>query len=338
MNTSWTEKRINRCAGEIFLLCFLAYAFSYIGRQNFSACLPAMIRDGTLTKAFGGYITTAYMAFYGTGQLLNGIVGSHMQPPYLIGLGLFGAGLMNVLMGLCAQPWIMMVIWSLNGLFHSMLWVPMLRIFTDYLPHAKQYAAGVNVAASVPVGTVCAILIPALLLNVSDWRTVFLVCGLLLLTASAVWTVSHIRLRCYITMMEQQSRVNKTIQADSHQSARSSSPPTRHSLLSVILASGLLLVLLCLCCNGALKDAMTAWVPTFLSEHFGLNESMSALVAVIIPIVSISGAYVSTWLNRRFLHNSCTAAASCLRCRRYAFCVSVWLGNEALFFVPFVWL
>ncbi len=304
MNTTWTEKKINRCAGELFLLCFLAYAFSYIGRQNFSACLPAMISDGTLTKAFGGYITTAYMVVYGSGQLLNGIGGSRIRPQYLIGCGLCGAGLMNLCMSFCSLPWLMLVIWSLNGLFHSMLWAPMMRVFTDHLPESKRYAAGVNIAASIPVGTVCAYLIPALFLRVSDWHTVFAVCGGLLLLAFAVWTCGNLRLRAYIASMEAQCRVSRQAVTDHHASTENRhATGTRPSLISVILASGLLLVLLCLLCNGALKDAMNAWIPTFLSERFGLDESTSALVSVIIPIVTVSGAYVSTWINKKYIHN-----------------------------------
>lgn len=313
MNTTWTDKKIQRSATEIFLLCFMAYAVSYIGRQNFSACLPAMISDGTLTKVFGGYITTAYMLFYGSGQLLNGIIGSHVRPQYLIACGLCGAGIMNLCMGVCHLPWLMLIIWSLNGLFHSMLWAPMLRIFTDHLPTSRRYAAGVHIAASIPIGTVFAYLIPALMLRVATWRMVFLVCGSTLLAAFILWVACHLRLKAYISMMDAECRQRRSAEmqeaegstagSTSAHASTSTTPATYHSLPSVIVASGLLLVLLCLFCNGALKDAMTAWVPTFLVEQFHLSESSSALVSVIIPIVTVSGAYVSTWLNKRFLHN-----------------------------------
>lgn len=306
MDSQWTRKRINRNAAEVFLLCFMAYACSYIGRQNFSACLPAMISDGTLTKVFGGYISTAYMSVYASGQLLNGIIGSRVRPQLLIGCGLCGAGLMNVCMGLCKVPILLLIIWSLNGFFHSMLWAPIIRVFTDHLPEEKRYAAGVNIATSIPVGTVCAYLLPALMLKIANWRVVFFTCGGVLLLAFGIWTVCNLALKGYLDRMDEQCRLTRAAMQDAGAATAPTdrrATPVRPSLLRVILSSGLLLVLLCLFCNGALKDAVTAWVPTFLSEQFRLDESRSALISVIIPIVSVSGAYVATWLNKRFLHN-----------------------------------
>lgn len=314
------EKKLTRAAASVFWLCFLAYSFSYIGRQNFSACLPAMIGEGVLTKLQGGSISTAYLIAYATGQLVSGLVGSRVRPLYMIAIGLGGAGLCNIGMGLCHTTALFLPIWLCNGLFQSMLWSPIVRFFTDHLDAEQRYRAGVNIAPAVPVGTVLAYLLPALLLGRIGWRGVFLVSGGALLLADAVWVLGNRRLRSRLQIMAK--RVSATgaaaacaaaapaaSHADLSATEQTGTTAKRPALVTVVLASGLLPVLLCLACNGALKDAVSSWAPTFFKERFGLSGSRSALVSVIIPIVSVSGAYVSTWINKRFLHNELYSSA-----------------------------
>ena len=294
-----TPVSVNRSANTLFLYCFIAYALSYLGRQNFSACLPSMMAEGVLDKTWGGYITTAYMMVYAAGQFVNGVSGTRIKPQYMIGIGLGGAGIMNLCMGAVSSPVLMLLIWSGNGLFQSMLWAPMIRVFTDRLPKEKQYAAGVNIAPSIPVGTVLAYLLPGILLTFASWRTVFFVMGVILLLACLGWTVGHVYLKKYIDYMEEKCRHERTVQATGNVS------PSRPeaSLFFVMISAGLLFVLPCLLCLGALKDAVTAWMPTFFAESFGMDGASASLITVIVPAVSVSGAYVSTWINKRFIRN-----------------------------------
>lgn len=315
----WTPRRVGRCATQLFLYCFLAYACSYIGRKNFSACLPAMIGEGLLTKTVGGYVTTAYMLVYGAGQLINGVIGSKVKPKYMIGIGLCGAGLCNLTMGLVPTATAMPFIWAFNGLFHSMLWAPIIRVFTDLLPADRRDSAGTNIAASCSVGAVLAFLIPSVLLRFGHWRTVFYVSGGILLAAFLVWVVGNRFLSAYTAMMERACQLEReSLREQTESEAMGSHRKVKHSLPAVIIASGLWLILFGLFCNGALRDAVETWAPTFLSEQFGLDSSLAALISVIIPIVSITGTYAANWLHDKFIHNelytACTMFAIATLC------------------------
>lgn len=298
------QKKVNRSATRLFWLCFLSYTYSYIGRKNFSACLPAMIAQGFLTKSLGGYITTAYMILYGTGQLISGIVGSRVKPKYMIGLGLLGAGVCNLLMGVMPYASILPVIWAANGLFHSMLWSPIIRVFTDLLPEERRSSAGTNIAASCSVGAVLAFLIPAAVLKFSHWRIVFYVSGGLLLLAFIIWVVGNGTLAKYIKMMEQACASERKILREKAPTASGDVPSVKKpSLIAAMTASGLWLLLFGLMCNGALRDAVESWAPTFLSEKFRLDSSTAALISVIIPVVSLAGTYTANWLHEKVIRN-----------------------------------
>lgn len=309
-DAEWTTRRVGQCATRLFLYCFMAYACSYIGRKNFSACLPAMIEEGFLTKTVGGTVSSAYMLVYGIGQILSGIIGTRVRPRFMIGVGLCGAGLCNLAMGLIPSAGFMPLIWAFNGLFHSMLWAPIIRTFTDLLPTGRKEKAGTNISASCSVGAVLAFLLPGFILRFANWRVVFYISGGILLTAFLIWVVGNHFLAGYIRMMEEATRLERAaILQRAETQAASDNRKVKRSLLTVLISSGLWVVLFSLICNGALRDAVESWAPTFMADQFALDSSTAAIISVVIPIISITGTYFSNWLFLKKLKNELVTAA-----------------------------
>jgi sugar phosphate permease len=253
------------------------------------------------------------MLAYGAGQMLSGIIGTRIKPRYMIGTGLCGAGLCNLAMGFIPVAGIMPVVWALNGLFHSMLWAPIIRTFTDLLPAGRKEKAGTNIAASCSIGAVLAFLIPGIILKFGGWRTVFYISGGVLLTCFLIWVVGNRFLSGYIRMMEEATRQERAAileKAESRNAAEGVTRRVKRSLPAIMLASGLWVVLFGLICNGALRDAVESWAPSFLKAQFGLDSSTAAIISVIIPIISISGTYVANWLHEKVLRNELRTAAT----------------------------
>ncbi len=296
------ERRVGRCADRLFLYCFLAYTVSYLGRKNLGACLPAIIEEGLITKSGAGYITTAYMFLYGMGQVISGFLASRIPPQCIIAVGLMGAGLCNLGMSAGSSLLFFVFIWAFNGLFNSMLWAPIVRVFTDQMPPVKRERAGVNISASCVVGAILAYLTPAAVLRLARWRVVFLIAGGVLWLMALVWIVGNRGLRPYLRMMEDASQLERT-QLPTRAASPGDAEPKKRSFIRVFLISGLCFMILPLSCNGALRDAVETWAPTFMTEAFGLEDSMAALTTVIIPLVSLLGPYVADGLYRRVLHN-----------------------------------
>ena len=64
---------------------------------------------------------------------------------------------------------------------------------------------------------------------------------------------------------------------------------------------GMLLVftMLAICLQGSLRDGVTTWVPTYISEVFNLGSEISILSGVGIPVFSlVSIKVVSVFYNR----------------------------------------
>lgn len=303
-----TQKQVIHFANQLFWYCFLAYLCSYIGRKNFSACIPAMIEDGFLTKTFGGYISASYMIVYCAGQLINGILGSRYKPVYMISIGLFGAAVCNLLMGVMPSAIPMPVIWAVNGLAHSMLWAPIIRVFTDQIPDERRLWAGANIGASCCLGAVLAFVIPAIVLKYSTWRNVFFLSSIILFASFFIWILGNHKLRDYlkfigITCKHERAHVYKKTSRDDNDVNLTNAHPKKNTLIGIVLASGIWMVFFALLCNGALRDGVESWVPTFLKEQFNISTSLASLISVVVPVVSISGTYTSNWLNNRYIKN-----------------------------------
>lgn len=311
MNKSTIEKSTRR----LFWLCWLAYSTSYVGRLNFSACMAAMMADGGLTKAYLGSVGTGFLACYGAGQLINGMLGDRVSPKIMVGIGLFGAGFANIWMGVNTIPAMMIFIWCANGYFHSMLWSPIIRVLSEWLPKAKQSRAGANISTTIPVGTIMSYLLSSIILTFTGWRLVFIVDGILLIAASLVWAFGISTLKEYISKREGIKIPQEAL------TAGSAPLPTGkvRRLPALIIGTGLIFAVMAIMFNGVLKDGVTLWVPTYMTEFFSVTPQFSAALSIVMPVVSLGGAYTAVWMNNKYYKNELTTTGVLFGVSAFAF-------------------
>ena len=298
------DKEISKSVRRLFLLCWFAYSMSYIGRLNFSACMAEIAAEGSLTKAYLGSIGTGFLACYGAGQLVNGLLGDKISPKYMVGTGLFGAGLANIFMGLNTAPGLMFFIWCANGWFHSMLWSPIVRVLSEWLPKDNQSKAGVNISTTIPVGTIASYTLSSVVLSVAGWRAVFVIDGALLAVASLIWFGGITSIKEYIARREG----IKTPEHSDKAGAQPQETGKSRSMPALIIGTGLIFAVFAILFNGILKDGVTLWVPTFITEFFHVEPNFSAALSVILPVVSLAGGYTALWANKKYFNNELTTA------------------------------
>mgnify|MGYP001034141065 CR=1 FL=1 len=271
---------------HIFWLCFLVYSVTYIGRYNYSAAIPAMTLDG-FDKGLLGLYGTGFFICYGVGQLVSGVLGDHIPPRHMITVGLIGSGAVNLLMGLVPPG--MHWLWCINGLLQSMLWSPIARLLAEWLPLAQCKRAMVNISFTMAVGALAAYGLAALMLLLLSWRWVFLAAALCLIACGAVWAACMSR----IETRNAHKRIVYQAGPDQEEAGPAGMPLAR-----VVLLSGLLVVGVALMSDGILKDGVSMWIPTYLTEQFGLGAAASSLAATLLPVLNLLGIYLTDRLNR----------------------------------------
>ncbi|WP_320129419.1 MFS transporter [uncultured Sphaerochaeta sp.] len=114
-----------------FLLCWLVYFTSYIGRLDFPSVMAQLIQLGKLTASQAGTINMAYFFAYGMGQILNGFLGDRLKAKHMIFCGLFCSGIINGAMIFASNYFLMTLLWFFNGIFQSMIWPPLIRTLSE---------------------------------------------------------------------------------------------------------------------------------------------------------------------------------------------------------------
>lgn len=308
-----------RAAGTyraITALACLLYFTSYITRLDYNAALADIVESTSLGKAEAGIASTALFFAYGVGQIASGFLGDRIRPDRLITAGLITTAVCNLLLPFFDTVVPMAAVWAVNGLAQAMFWPPLLKILIRYVPKEKFASACFLVVAASQVATVVIYLLVPLVIVTLNWRSVFYIASGFALVTAAVWCAGFAAV----------SRAGRGDTADAIAGAHDTAPETDAAadaaaaetdaappvrLMSVLWGCGIAGILIAIAAQGFLKDGITTWMPTYISETFGLETSMSILMNVVLPVVSILGIYLITTLYRRFCRNEVRVAAVC---------------------------
>lgn len=285
----------------LFWLCWIAYFSTYLGRLNYSASLTEIIRAEGYDKGAAGLIGTAFFCSYGFGQLFSGFMGDKLKPQKMIFTGILGSGICNILMGFTSQIWQMVAIWCVNGLLQSLIWSPIIKLFSNWVPTERQKQFCVNINTSVPIGTFAAYAITALIVWKFEWRIVFFFSSVCLFAISAAWVFG-------IRRIERDVEKNGiSEQAFAVQSEKSFAGA---SMKRLILVSGMIFLCFGLMFQGILKDGVTTWIPTYIREVFQMDSAVSIISTTVIPIFNLSGVYLAAIVNNKLFNNEIMTGAA----------------------------
>ena len=281
----------------IVIALWLVYASAYFCRTCYSAAISSIVTEGVFDKGQIGLVGTAFFICYGAGQIVSGIAGDKVDPFAMVLLGAFGSSVCCFSMAFVKSLAFMAGIWGVNGIFQSMLWAPLLRIFSETINRKLREKAVLNIALSLPVGTVCAYLCATLIIKYSKWNHVFL-CGAAVIFAAFLFGFSVvISSRKFVT-----KTARKTEKSDGNKSA---------DFLSVVVSSGLFIIIIPSFLHGMMRDAITNWVPTMITEEYGVLPSFSVFLTVVLPVFNAFGAYIVTPLYKKLGCNEMKTAGIC---------------------------
>lgn len=268
----------------IFAACFAVYTASYIGRINFSAALADIVADGLFTKSEAGIIGSAFFFVYGAFQIINGFLGDKLSPFKMIITGTFLSGAANICMSFCTTNTAMAVVWGFNGFSLSLLWAAILKILANIINDGMRSKACLNISVTLPIGTIAAYLIASVAIRFFDWKYVFYVPAVILFAVCAFFTVSYLKIKPHIT-----ERTVETAPADNGAKSKKTV-----SLVSVLALAGVFMLLPADAVHGAVKEGITTWVPTMITEIYSTEASFSVFLSVILPVFNLTGVYIIT--------------------------------------------
>ncbi|MBR4879692.1 MAG: MFS transporter [Clostridia bacterium] len=281
MNKITDKKGVSRIA----LLFALTYMISYITRINYGAIISEMEKATGMSKSMLSIALTGSFITYGTGQVISGILGDKFSPKKLVTIGLLSSVCMNMLIPLCSSPYQMVVVWCINGFAQSFMWPPLVRLMTALLSpdDYKKTAAKVSYGASV--GTMVMYLVSPLVISLAGWKSVFIFSALCGLVMIFIWNKTCVDIEVTSTQSKKGSINTKGLFTP---------------LMLAIMAAIIL--------QGMLRDGVTTWMPSYISEVYDISNLISILTGVILPIFSILCVKMATKLYVERMKNPITCA------------------------------
>jgi OPA family glycerol-3-phosphate transporter-like MFS transporter len=273
----------NKKSNFLIFLCWAAYTAAYVARLNYNASMVEILSQMDTTKQAAGTVSSFFFFAYGAGQLVNGLLSKKYNTRYSVAVALAGSCVINLAMTFCKDIDTMKYLWFFNGVFQSILWSSLIKTLSDNLADNKLSKAVMVMSTTVASGTFAAYGLAALFSYLKlNWTVIFYVAAMLVGIVAVLWFLGM-------------STVKKETQQEkvSEEKIKSSLSLKPVFIISVVV------ILISAISNGFIKDGITTWVPSILKEEFGVPSSLSIIVTLLLPVLSIFGTTLVNRLHKK---------------------------------------
>ena len=273
----------NKKSNFLIFLCWAAYTFAYVARLNYNASMVEILSQLGTTKEAAGTVSSFFFFAYGAGQLINGLLSKKYNTKYSVTVALASSCVINLAMTFCTGIDEMKYLWFFNGIFQSILWSSLIKTLSDNLADSKLPKAVMVMSTTVATGTFMAYGFAALFsyFNLS-WTLIFYVASALVGIVAVLW---------FVGMSTIQNAKKETETTDKTTKGKLSLTP--------VFVIGIIVILISAVSNGFIKDGITTWVPSILKEEFGVSSSLSIIVTLLLPVLSIFGTSIVNALHKK---------------------------------------
>ena len=298
-----TKLSTKRDIQSLALLCAFAYFISYVSRINLSAVMVEVVASGFAPRTTVALALTVNSVTYGCGQLVSGYLGDRHKPQNIVFTGFLLAGCINICVGLLPVSAPLVVLWGINGFAQALMWPPIVKILVTHMDNDAYAASSVKVSYGGNIGSVAVYLCAPLVITLFSFRGVFLISGILALAMALTWKLIY-----------NKKYASVSVSAPVPGKKADPVPPTGHFTGGIVAL--LVIVMLTVVLQGALRDGVASWVPTYISDVFHLDSSVSILTGAILPVFSILSIAVANLLYRKVLRNEmlCSAVIFAVGC------------------------
>ncbi len=267
----------------IGVLCSVSYLAVYFARNILGTVTPQML-EGGYTESYIGKVSSVYFIFYAVGQLINGAIGDKIKARYMISIGLFMAGVTNMLFSHLSASYadISIVVYGLTGFFLSMIYGPMTKVVAENtLPiYATRCTLGYTFSSffATPLAGVAA----ALLI----WQNVFL-------TSSAILVAMAVISFMFFLLFEKKGIVKYNL----------FTRPREHGSIKVLIENKIIKFTLVSIVTGVVRTTVVFWMPTYISQHLGFSPEVSATIFTVSTFILSFCTFLSVFIYERLNRN-----------------------------------
>ena len=273
------------------------YFASYVTRINLSAVIQEVVTDTGFEKSALSIILVCMSISYGVGQIINGWIGDHIKPQNLIFIGLITATAINIIFPFFSSSIpVMCLLWTINGFAQAMMWPPIVKIMVNTMDEVTYGTASVIVSLGSSIGTIFIYLTAPLIITLFSWQTVLYTSAAIGLFSVIIW--KFLKDRVY------DENLIKLPEADGGKAEKQKLSFPRAAIFPMIF------IALAIIFQGMLRDGVTNWMPSLLSEAFKMGNSASILCTVSLAIFSMVSFILAGSFYKKLFKNEVACAAA----------------------------
>ena len=271
-------------------LMMVTYMVSYITRINYGAVLVSMVEATGFSKTQLSIAVTGSFVTYGVGQIISGFLGDRFSPKRLMACGLSVTACINMILPFFHDPYVMAGFWCINGFAQAFMWPPLVRIMVAVFNEEEYKHASVTVSYGSSGGTVLIYLLSPLIISLSGWQSVFRIAALCAIIMIPVWLKF-----CPEVSVAQQKKA--------------ASEAGTSAALKALFTPMMICCMLAIILQGSLRDGVTTWMPTYISETYNLGSAVSILTGVALPLFSILCFRITEYVHVHKIRSPITCSA-----------------------------
>ena len=264
-------------AAAIGTTAIAVYVVNYYLRHILGVLTPMLLAVGGFTVDGIATLSSVYMLFYAAGQVVNGFLGDILSPKRMAVIGLFVAGLSEILFPLLPQGILQIFCFAVFGYGLSMMRGPLMKIISENTQSNHARLICVFFSFSSFAGP----LIASLFAMLNGWKTVFFAAG----GVSILFAVTAL---CVLTVMEKRNLI-----AYRHTEARGLS-----SITSVFRIENIAFYIVIACIVEISAASISQWITTFLTAELGFSPDSANLLYSSIAIARSFMPFVALALFR----------------------------------------
>ena len=258
------------------LMCIFSYLGCYMARSVLSVVATDMRASTSFTVEDIGVFSTAFMIVYACGQLVNGRLGDLFRAKWLVGGGLFFAGVFNFLMPFSSSVILTTVIYAVSGFFQSMIYSPLMRVVAENtLPkYASRCSLGFSVASFL--GTPVATLLAAFF----NWKYAFFGAGIFMMFLGFVCFV-------FFTYFEKKGVIvyKEKVKGEKQKTD-----------VVLLIKRGIIIQTIVAILTGIVRTSVVFWIPTYLVEYLNFSADGAGVVVSFATIMKSMSPYFGVLL------------------------------------------
>lgn len=294
-----TKKQSNM----LMFMCWLLYVSAYLGRYSYNSNQLPISLFYKVSDTEVALATSFFFFAYGAGQIINGILCKFYNVKYVLSGSLIVSSLINLSVFLGIPFSLIKFAWLLNGIAQSVLWSSLLMTLAKNLEGKYIKTSIIVMSTTASIGTLLSYGLSAVFALFDGFKFSFLTGAVLMTVSAVIWILIYDK----ITVKKSERVAEVKDEQPEKVKTKTKIHPT---VIYVFIVFGFFAIII-----NLMKDGLTSWVPKIMFDQFGLDESLSILVTLLLPVLTVFGTTFVVTLNKKIKeHTALMAIVFALAC------------------------